>query len=148
MEMIPIVGILASFTATVLIVYFVSRARQRRVEVQAEMQSKLIDRFGSATEMIEFLQSSAGRQFITGVQEAPAILTRERIMNGFTRAIVLTMLGSAFMALTFFYNDDFAVPAAILFALGVGYFIATFVSYRLSSHFYPQSMAPARGDNV
>lgn len=136
MELIPILGILSSSTMVVLIVYFVSRGRQRKAEVQAEVQAKLIDRFGSAPELIEFLQSPAGRQFVSGVQSAPAVYARERILSGFTRAIVLSMLGAAFLGLTFFYDEDFAVPAAILFSLGVGYLIATFVSYRLSSHMH------------
>lgn len=132
MELIPILGILSSSAMVVLIVYFVSRGRQRRAEVQAEVQTRLIDRFGSAPELIEFLQSPAGRQFVHGVQSAPALLTRERILSGFSRAIILSMVGAAFLGLTFFYDDDFAVPASILFALGLGYLIATFVSYRLS----------------
>jgi hypothetical protein len=136
MELIPILGILSSSTMVVLIVYFISRAKARRAEVQAEVQSRLIDRFGSAPELIEFLQSPAGRQFVNGVQSAPAMLTRERILSGFTRAIVLSMLGAAFLGLTFWYDDDFAVPASILFSLGIGYLIATFVSYRLSRHLH------------
>ena len=130
---IPIMGMLTSTAMVVLIVYFVARSRQRRMEVQAEVQSKLIDRFGSAPELIEFLQSPAGRQFVSGVQGVPGALARERIMSGFTRSIVLSMLGAAFLGLTFFYEDDFAVPAAILFSLGIGYFIATFVSWRLAA---------------
>jgi hypothetical protein len=130
---IPVIGILSSSVMVILIVYFVARARLRRAEVQAEVQTKLIDRFGSAPELIEFLQSPAGRQFVSGVQGVPGMLARERIMSGFTRSIVLSMLGAAFLGLTFFYNDDFAVPAAILLSLGIGYFLATMVSYRLSS---------------
>ena len=132
MDMIPIIGILSSSAMVVLIVYFVSRSRQRRAEVQAEVQSRLIDRFGSAPELIEFLQSPAGRAFVGGVQSAPALYARERIAAGFTRSIVLSMLGLAFLILTFVYEDDFAVPAAILFSLGIGYLIATLVSYKLS----------------
>lgn len=131
---IPLIGMISSSVMVVLIVYFVSRGRQRRAEVQAEVQTRLIDRFGSAPELIEFLQSPAGRQFVTGVQGVPGVMARERILSGFTRSIVLTMLGAAFLGLTFFYEDDFAVPAAILFSLGIGYFMATFVSYRLSAH--------------
>jgi len=130
---IPIIGMLTSTAMVVLIVYFIARSRQRRAELQAEVQTKLIDRFGSAPELIEFLQSPAGRQFVTGVQGVPGVLARERIMSGFTRSIVLSMLGAAFLALTFFYEKDFAVPAAILFSLGIGYFIATFVSWRLAA---------------
>jgi len=133
MEFIPIVGMLSSTAMVVLIVYFVSRSKQRRAEMQAEVQSKLIDRFGTAPELIEFLQSPAGREFVSGVQSAPANYARERILSGFTRAIVLTMLGLAFLGLTFFYDEDFTVPAAILSSLGIGYLIATFVSYRLSA---------------
>ena len=136
MELIPILGILSSSAMVVLIVYFISRAKARRAEVQAEVQTRLIDRFGSAPELIEFLQSPAGRQFVNGVQSAPALLTRERILSGFSRAIILSMLGAAFLGLTFFYDDDFAVPASILFSLGIGYLIATFVSYRLSRHLH------------
>lgn len=136
MELIPILGILSSSATVVLIVYFVSRSRARRAEVQAEVQSRLIDRFGSAPELIDFLQSPAGRQFVSGVQSSTALLTRERILSGFSRAIILSMLGAAFLGLTFFYDDDFAIPASILFSLGVGYLIATFVSYRLSRHLH------------
>lgn len=130
---IPIVGMVTSSAMVVLIVYFVARTRSRRAEVQAEVQARLIDRFGSAPELIAFLQSPAGREFVSGVQSAPALLLRERIMSGFSRSIVLTMLGAAFLALTFFYDEEFAVPAAILFSLGVGYLVATLVSYKLSA---------------
>ena len=133
MEMIPIVGILSSFGAAVLIVFFVTRARQRNVELQAEMQSKLIERFGSAPEMINFLQSPAGREFVSGVRIAPINQTRERILGGFTRSIVLTALGAGFLLLTFLEEDAFVIPGTILLSLGIGYFIATIVSWRLSS---------------
>ena len=137
METIPVVAIIANCVMVVLIVYFVARSRQRRFEVHAEVQSKLIDRFGSATELIEFLQSPAGKEFVSGVQSAPMVLARERVASGFSRSIILSMLGAAFLALTFFYNDGFAVPAAILFSLGLGYLVASIVSYRLSARMQP-----------
>lgn len=132
MEMIPIIGMITSSVTAVLIVYLVTKARQRRVEVQVEMQSRLIDRFGTAPELVDFLHSPAGQKFVTGVQTAPAALTRERLMSGFSRAIVLTMLGAGFLFLTFYDNEDWAIPAAIIFFLGIGYLIATYVSYKLS----------------
>jgi hypothetical protein len=136
MELIPIFGIIFSSVMVVLIVFFVSRGRQRRMEIQAQVQSRLIDRFGSAPELIEFLQSPAGRAFVTGVQSAPAVMASERILSGFTRSIVLSMLGIAFLGLTFWYEHDFAVPAAILLSLGIGYLIATMVVLRLSKNMH------------
>ena len=143
MVWIPIIAIIASSTMVVLVVFFVTRGRQRRVEAQVEMQSKLIDRFGSAPELISFLHSPAGRQFITGVQSAPGVMTRERIMNGFTRAIVLSSLGLAFLFLAVLHDNDWAVPAAIVFSLGIGYFIATFISYKLSPKMGGSELEPS-----
>ena len=142
---IPIIGTVATAITVVLVVFFVTRARQRRVEAQVEMQSKLIDRFGSAPELVTFLHSPAGRQFITGVQSAPEVLTRERIMSGFTRAVVLSTLGLAFLGLTLLYDEDWAVPASIVLALGVGYFLATYISYRLSAKMHAGEVGP-QGD--
>ena len=140
MEMvwIPVVGTIASSVTVVLVVYFISRTRARRSEVQAEVQTRLIDRFGSAPELIDFLQSPAGKQFVHGVQSAPAMMTRERVMSGFTRAIVLTALGVACVGLAFVYGryNPFPVCAAIFLSLGIGYLIATLVSYRLSRHLF------------
>lgn len=135
MEIIPLIAIVGSFTMVILIVWLATRAKTRRAELQAEVQTKLIERFGSTPEMIDFLKSSEGRQFVMGVQSVPAILTRERILSGLTRAIVMTALGIAFLALTFLYDDGFAVPAAILFSVGLGYLAATVLSYKLSERF-------------
>lgn len=148
MVWIPIIGMITSMTMVVLVVYFVTRSRQRRAEAQVEMQAKLIDRFGSASELISFLQSPAGRQFITGVQGAPEVLTRERIMTGFTRAIVLTMLGLALLFLTFLYDENWAVPASIVFALGIGYFLATYISYKLSAKVHAGALAPSSMSDI
>jgi hypothetical protein len=143
MDMIPIIAILSSSTMVVLVVYFVTRGRQRKVEMQTQMQSRLIDRFGTAPELIEFLHSPAGRQFVQGVQSAPGAFARERILSGFTRAIVLLSLGGAFIFLQLTLDDDFAVPAALLTALGIGYLVATFVSYKMSGKLVPSDLPPA-----
>ncbi|HJQ38818.1 MAG TPA: hypothetical protein VKB93_16910 [Thermoanaerobaculia bacterium] len=141
--MIPIVGMLSSFGATVLIVYFVVRSRQRQAEVHAEVQSKLIERFGSAPEMISFLQSTAGREFVAGVQRPVINQTRERILGGFTRSIVLTALGLGFLFLTFREDDAFVIPGTIVLSLGLGYLVATLVSWRLSARLNAESQTGA-----
>ncbi len=140
---IPIIGILSSSAMVILVVYFVTRGRQRRVEAQVEMQTKLIDRFGSAPELVNFLHSPAGRQFVTGVQSAPEVLTRERILSGFTRGVVLSTLGLAFLFLTFLYDKDWAVPASIVFSLGIGYFLATLISYKMSGKMRAGQIEPS-----
>jgi len=143
MELIPLFGIVCSSLMVVLVVALVTKSRQRRVEAQVQMQSKLIERFGSAPELVQFLHSPAGQQFVTGVNVAPTLFARERIMSGFTRAIVMTALGASFMFLAFFQEDSgWIIPASIVFSLGIGYLIATFVTYRFAAKFGDVSGLP------
>ena len=135
MVLIPIFGIVASMIVTVFIVYYVFRTRQRKAELAAEVQSKLIDRFNNAPELIDFLQSPNGKQFVSGVQSANAHFARDRVISGVTRAIIVFALGLAFVVMAFGVDNDFWVPAAILFCLGAGMLIASWVSYRLSQRF-------------
>jgi len=133
MDLIPVVAIIANVTMVILIVYFVTRTRQRRAELQMEMQSRLIDRFSTASEFVQFLHSEAGQKFVTGVQSASTQHTRERLMSGFNRAIILLSLAIAFLIIGFYTREsDAHVVAVILGALGVGFLIATYVSYKLS----------------
>jgi hypothetical protein len=144
MDLIPIVGTISSSVTVVLIVWLVTRARQRRAEAQMQMQTKLIERFGSAPELIQFLHSPAGRHFVAGVQNAPAEIARERVVAGFTRAIILISLGLAFVFIAFFYREDgWIVPASIVLSLGIGYLLATFVAWKFSKSLRDDAALPA-----
>ena len=131
--LIPLLGMLLSFGAVIAIVLIVTRSRQRRIEIQADLQAKLIDKFGSSTELVTFLQSPAGKQFVNGVQTGNAVLLRDRVLTGYSRAIVLSFLGAAFIALRIITNTEgLAWPGVLLLALGLGYLVATWTTARLS----------------
>jgi|AP82_1055514.scaffolds.fasta_scaffold735918_2 hypothetical protein len=51
------------FPATAYIVYFsVSNARRLKMaRMQADMHGKLLDKFGSSEELVQYLESDAGR---------------------------------------------------------------------------------------
>lgn len=135
-EIIPLVGMIGGMSMAIIVVWIISRSRLRRLELQAEVQAKLIDRFSSAPELIQFLQSPTGREFVNGVQSVPAILSRERVATGVGRAIILTFLGLGFLAMAFvFAEDGLVVPAVIFISLGIGYLVATWASHRISARF-------------
>ena len=149
-EWIPIVGVIFSSITVVLIVAQVTRSRERRVEAQMQMQSRLIERFGTPTELVQFLHSPAGRQFVTGVQSVPKLFARERIVAGFTRAIILTFLGLAFTVIAFIESDSgWYIPAAIVFSLGVGYLLAAVVTWKFSAAYkVDEELPPVAASNA
>ena len=131
--LIPLLAMLLSFGAAIAIVLIVTRGRQRRIEIQAELQAKLIDKFGSSTELVTFLQSPAGKQFVNGVQTGNTVMMRDRIASGFSRAIILSFLGAAFIVLWLTTGTrGLAWPGVLLLALGAGYLVATWATTRMS----------------
>ena len=109
------------------------RMRQRRFELQAELQAKLIDKFGSTPELITFLQSPAGRQFVHGVQTGASAVTQERVLAGIRKSIIMCFLGLALLAIWALTGASWVSWFGVLFLfLGAGYIVAAFVSMRLS----------------
>lgn len=131
---VPVISVSGLYITIALIVWTVTKARQRRAEMRAEVQTRMIDKFSSAPEFVTFLQSDAGKHFASTFEEVPRAHARDRILGGVTRSVVLTVLGLGFLAicLTEARDTGFIIAGCILLALGLGYFIATIVSFRLS----------------
>jgi hypothetical protein len=133
--LIPIICSLGAFTMVVLIVFFIMRAKQARIRHQAEVQTKLIEKFGNSPELITFLKSEEGREFLGIVESAPRQAAGERLLLGLRRAIVFSFLGVAFLLLCIpedVRNEGFMIAGVVLLALGAGHFVSTLISVRLS----------------
>ncbi|MBK5260575.1 MAG: hypothetical protein JJE51_13370 [Thermoanaerobaculia bacterium] len=109
------------------------RMRHRRMELQADLQAKLIDKFGSGAELVTFLQSPAGRQFVHGVQTGATVVTQERVLAGMRKSVILTFIGIGLLAVWGVSGASWVSWFGLMFvALGVGYLAAAFLSMRLS----------------
>ncbi|HJT17048.1 MAG TPA: DUF6249 domain-containing protein [Thermoanaerobaculia bacterium] len=129
--LIPIVSVVGSFIMVVAIVYFISRAKERSARYRADVQMKMIERFGSANEFTQFLESSAGKQFLN---ETPRRSARERAMGGIRTGIILTFIGLGFCVGYWAEGDPgFFIPAFILIGLGVGFLISAAVSWKMAA---------------
>lgn len=136
---IPVVAIVGSFLMVVIVVWLGVRAKQRRAELQADVQMKLLDKFGSSAEFVRFLESPQGKSFI----EQPRRMTRERILGTLTGGLVTTFIGIAFGICAFLLRDEgFWVPALILLAVGLALFISAMVSWKLIGQQEPTAVGP------
>ncbi|HKO01654.1 MAG TPA: hypothetical protein VJ032_08180, partial [Thermoanaerobaculia bacterium] len=125
---VAVISMVGFYTMVTIVGAMFARARQRRSEVQAEVQTKLIERFGTAPELIDFLQSDAGHQFVDGFQNAPRFTAREKILSGLRRGIITTLLGLGLLAIWAVdvrENRDCIYPAFIILSLGIGFFLST-----------------------
>jgi len=123
------------FLMIAFIVFTVSRTKARTAQMQAEVQARLIDRFASSTEFVDFLHSPEGKALLGGVDTLPKLRTSDNILRGIRTGIITTFLGLGFLALCLsndVRNDGFLIAGCVLTAIGIGNFISTFVSVRLS----------------
>src|SRR5437588_9883916 len=118
---IPVIAISGSFIMVVAIVFLGSRAKERTARYRADVQMKMIERFGSAAEFTQFLESSAGQQFL----QQPRRQTRDRALGNITGALVTSFIGLAFLGCALIFHDEgFYVPAFILMGIGIALFIS------------------------
>jgi hypothetical protein len=145
-ELIPIILGVTFFVMVTLVVLIASSAKQRIALGRAELHSKMIDKFGSAPEFVEFVQSAAGREMLGLEKGAARVAGYERIIATFRRAVIVSSLGAGFLLCNIsdhVSNGFFVVVGCLLLSLGLGFAISAFVSLRLLRQWGPEAAAPA-----
>lgn len=129
--------VLMAVLATVAwVIYLAADAakRQRRLKAQAELHGRLLDKFGSAREVVEFLQTPGGAQFVDSIssdREEPS----GGVLHSTHRGIILVVVAAGCLGLTGVYgrdNNPLLVIGVILLCLGIGFLVSAAVSHRLS----------------
>jgi hypothetical protein len=129
--------LLAAFATAAWMFYLMAdtNKRQRRLKLQAEMHSRLLDKFSSAHEVVEFLQTPGGAQFVDSLsseREEPA----NGILRSTHRGIVLAIVAAGCLFLSWYYRNSGENPllviGVILLCLGIGFLLSAAVSQRLS----------------
>ena len=131
--MIPITLGVAFAAMMIAISYFSSKSKSDKARYQAEVQARLIDKFGTGPEFVQFLDSAQGRKFLGDIESAPKAMTQDRMLSGIRNATVLSFLGVAFILLSMFtYERGMIYPGLLLLALGLGYLASVILTKRLS----------------
>jgi hypothetical protein len=129
----PTIISIGFFLLVGFIVWAGVQGKSRRAALHAEVQTHLINKFSSAPEFVEFLNSDTGKQFLSGVDRLPSLLARDRIVGGFSKGIITSLLGAGFLAIWLVDdNRGFLYPGFILLGLGIGFFLSTLASLKLS----------------
>jgi hypothetical protein len=115
----------------------VRRARTSRI--RAEVQTKLLDRFGNSQELLAYLQTEAGKQFLESSTPDPAPNPFSRILIALQAGVILLLFGLSLLLLRTTQTDTDTLQALLFLgtptsAIGLGFIGAGTLSYLLSKN--------------
>lgn len=157
-EISPILGVGAFLLAVLWVLRSLLESRRwnRAAKTQAEIHTKLLDRFGSSQEMLAYMQTEAGKRFLESgtvtyesdsPRRTPQLLTR--ILFSIQAGLVLFLLGVGLIWLRpriASGGEALLVLGTLALALGGGFVLSAVVSYVLSKRLglLPATPSPDR----
>jgi hypothetical protein len=148
-DMAAVFGIVGVSSVFALLIGFstwiVSRRRQERSRAQFDLQRRMLEKFGSASEFVAFLESDSGRKFLETVSSETQTQA-SRIFGSIQKGAIFALIGVVGFGVMAYKPGDMvplAVPSGIALAIGLGYLISAFATYKLSKQWglLPPSVA-------
>jgi hypothetical protein len=133
-EDVVILPILMATFGSVVWIIFATIRRYKTAKLQAGVQTKLLEKFGSGQELLAYIQSDAGKRFtesLTMEQRTPY----GRILGATQAGVILILLGLALLFLRGRVSggdEGFLVSGTIILSLGVGFGLSAALSFFLS----------------
>ncbi len=136
--MVPMVITVTLFTtiAYVLVTYMEHRRRSSLATLQADLQLKLLEKFGNVPELMQYLQTESGQRFLA---VAPIERTNPfaRILRSVQVGVILALVGPTLLALRGAIQEGeepLLVLGAVALAVGLGFLISAAAAYVLSKN--------------
>jgi hypothetical protein len=118
-----------------------NRRLDRLAKMHNELQHKILDKFGSTAEMIEYLETDPGKRLL----DAPVIERGSpygRILGSVQAGIILVLAGGAFLVVTRMVQigdvgDEvgFVFVGVLGLALGIGFLVSAYAAHVLSKSY-------------
>ena len=124
-------------------VIFSTFRRYKIAKLQADVQSKLLEKVGSSQDLLAYVQTDAGKQLLDSlkVERVVSQAPYGKIIGAFQAGIILFCFGSAMLWLRGHVSanaqsaDGFTVLGALGIAVGLGFGFSAVASYFLSRSF-------------
>ncbi|MGA8502244.1 MAG: hypothetical protein WB683_11890 [Candidatus Sulfotelmatobacter sp.] len=120
-------------------VIFSTIRRYKIAKLQAEVQTKLLEKVGSGQELLAYAQTEAGRELLESLK-VERVAPHGRIIGALQTGIILLFFGAALLLLRNHVSfegesEGFVIFGTLICALGVGFALSAVASYYLSKSF-------------
>jgi hypothetical protein len=128
----------AGFFSWFVWMVFSTIRRLRIAKLQADVQSKLLEKVGSGQELLAYAQTDAGKELLASLRVESAASPYGRIIGALQTSIVMICVGLALLFLRGRVSgpeEAFLVFGTLITLLGVGFGLSAAASYYLSKSF-------------
>jgi hypothetical protein len=133
--LVPILIASGLFIMIGWIVWVDARRRHNQSKIASEIHGKLLDKFASSQELVDFLQTNEGRRFLESAG-GPRANPLERVLKSIKLGVILTIVGLGWLllGLTQRFDDEGALSLiGFLFeSVGIGFLVSAAISYYFS----------------
>jgi hypothetical protein len=140
---VPLFGIIFGCALVIVAIWLGVRARTRRLELMTELQNKVLDKFGTSTEFVDFMKTPEGRQWMSNSTENRT-RQADRILSSLRWGLITAAFGGAFLLLAVFAERDLIYPGLLIGSIGVGFLAHSFLAAKLARKW--GLMPPEQGD--
>jgi hypothetical protein len=129
---------LGAFAMIIAVVVVVARANVARSEHRLQAHARMLDRFGSSSEFVSFLQTAEGRGYLQTVSMGPRKTQKAKIIGAVRTGVVITILSIGLMAVSFLvgFSRPMEEPPFVMgflgLFLGAGFLASAVVSWSLT----------------
>lgn len=138
-ELAPVLGVATIFglAAWILRTLIITYREGKVARMQADLQQRMLEKFGSSQELLAFLQSEAGERFVEPLQTGEERRSPYGRILGAVQVGVILLCGGAgllFLDGRLPFDDEraFLFLGTVATALGVGFLLSGGVAYLLS----------------
>lgn len=106
----------------------------RQSKYRLNLQLKLVEKISSSEDLVKFISTGAGEKFISS-SNFETLSSKNKIMGAIYKGIIFVMLGIALFVIKNVANEiapAFVIFGAVSFSIGLGYIVATIVSFNLA----------------
>ncbi|HEY6339449.1 MAG TPA: hypothetical protein VIW68_13225 [Candidatus Sulfotelmatobacter sp.] len=138
---------LPSLLAWIAWLIFSTIRRYKIAKLQADVQSKLLEKVGSGQELLAYAQTETGKELLQSLR-VERVSPYGRIIGALQTGIVLILFGVTMLMLHSHVDEagnGFVVLGSLITALGFGFSLSAIASYYLSKSFGLLNGAPSQG---
>ncbi len=112
---------------------------QANLRTQADLYNRLLEKFSTATEFVDYLKSDSGQKLIDEITIKNTSVTA-KILSSIQKGIILSLGGAGLLILGNIFGSQMGgdlymvltVAGTIGIMIGIGFLISTAISYRIS----------------